>query len=308
MIGVLKHSDDYDITSAIELILVNLPNDISIMESIRLIYVRLGRLFSYDYNVASDINIALRKVDFENVSNYQTCTQISEILKACLSYINKNVKCEVINRNVNVRGVRGDSHRALAVSFEEDGYQYNLLLDLTLDLFRIQSGMQTKQFAYTTDAAGKYDIIPLRECELMDRKLGLTLGYLDEEINIVKDILDSSKASLEDKITYIVARFSKRFMGAHEALMYYKELFLSLIDVPFKEFNLTKEEGENVDMISLFKFDLEDRELYFLLDKNNGLELTNPLRIRRLLSCGYTIKSVTLMAVFDDDAGRKVLS
>ena len=88
MIGVLKHSDDYDITSAIELILVNLPNDISIMESIRLIYVRLGRLFSYDYNVASDINIALRKVDFENVSNYQTCTQISEILKACLSYIN----------------------------------------------------------------------------------------------------------------------------------------------------------------------------------------------------------------------------
>ena len=46
----------------------------------------------------------------------------------------------------------------------------------------------------------------------------------------------------------------------------------------------------------------------FLLDKNNGLELTNPLRIRRLLSCGYTIKSVTLMAVFDDDAGRKVLS
>ena len=97
-------------------------------------------------------------------------------------------------------------------------------------------------------------------------------------------------------------------MGAHEALMYYKELFLSLIDVPFKEFNLTKEEGENVDMISLFKFDLEDREIYFLLDKNNGLELTNPLRIRRLLSCGYTIKSVTLMAVFDDDAGRKVLS
>ena len=122
MIGVLKHSDDYDITSAIELILVNLPNDISIMESIRLIYVRLGRLFSYDYNVASDINIALRKVDFENVSNYQTCTQISEILKACLSYINKDVKCEVIDRNVNVRGVRGDSHRALAVSFEEDGY------------------------------------------------------------------------------------------------------------------------------------------------------------------------------------------
>ena len=61
MIGVLKHSDDYDITSAIELILVNLPNDISIMESIRLIYVRLGRIFSYDYNVASDINIALRK-------------------------------------------------------------------------------------------------------------------------------------------------------------------------------------------------------------------------------------------------------
>ena len=134
------------------------------------------------------------------------------------------------------------------------------------------------------------------------------LDYLDEEIKIVKDILDSSKASLEDKITYIVARFSKRFMGAHEALMYYKELFLSLIDVPFKEFNLTKEEGENVDMISLFKFDLEDRELYFLLDKNNGLELTNPLRIRRLLSCGYTTKSVTLMAAFDDDAGRKVLS
>jgi len=308
VIGVLKHSDDYDITSAIELILVNLPNDISIMESIRLIYVKLGRLFSYDYNVASDINIALRKVDFEHVSNYQTCTQISEILKACLSYINKNVKCEIINRSVNVRGVRGDSHRALAVNFEEDGYQYNLLLDLTLDLFRIQCGMQTKQFAYTTDAKGKYDIIPLRECELMDCKLGLTLGYLDEEIKAVKDILDSSKSSLEDKITYIGVRFSKRFMGAHEALMYYKELFLSLIDVPFKEFNLTKEEGENVDMISLFKFNLEDRELYFLLDKNNGLELTNPLRIRRLLSCGYTTKSVTLMAAFDDDAGRKVLS
>lgn len=307
MIDVLKHSDNYDITSAIELILVNLPSDITILESIRLVYIKLGRLFSYDYNIASEPSIAKKEIDYSNIGNYQTCRQISEILANCLNKLNSNIKCQIIDRNANVRGVRDEAHKALAVNFVEDEYEYNLLLDLTLDLFRIQSGMQTKQFAYTTDEKSKYDIIPLSQCELIDKKLGLTLGYLDDEIKTVKNILDNSNASLEDKISYISTRFSKRFMGAHEALMYYKELFLELINVPFKEFNLIKEVDGNVDMISLFRFDLgNNRELYFLLDKNNGLELTNPLRIRRLLSCGYTTKSITLMASFNNNS-KKVM-
>ena len=302
---MLKHSDDCDITSAIELILVNLPSDISILESIRMIYIKLGRLFSYDYNIANDLSLARREVNYEKIDNYQTCKQISDILATCIRYISSDVKCNIIERKANIRGVNGESHKALGVSFKEDGYDYNLLLDLTLDLFRIQGGMQTKQFAYTTDASSKYDIISLNECEFMDKKLGLSLSYTDEDMKIVKDILDKSSALLEDKISYIGTRFNRRFMGAHEALLYYKELFITLLDVPFKEFSLTKDNNGSIDMISLFRFEVDGKEIYYLLDKNSGLELTSPSRIRKLLSCGYNSKSMTLMTALGDS--KKVI-
>ena len=56
---------------------------------------------------------------------------------------------------------------------ERDIDDLKYILDLTLDLYLIQSGCQTKSFAYETDSLNTYEIIPSTDIVNIDEKLGL---------------------------------------------------------------------------------------------------------------------------------------
>ena len=157
-----------NIVGELNLLLLNIPNNLSLIEKIRWLYIKVGKLFSYDYRIANDSNVAFKEIDFYNnyVSNYQTCLQISYLFNMMLNYIDPGIKANVIERKMDIRGRYEVEHQANEVILPS-GEKY--ILDLTLDLYLIQSGCQTKHFDYETDASGEYDIIPLCDIKDMDK-------------------------------------------------------------------------------------------------------------------------------------------
>ena len=144
-----------NIMKDLNLIMLNIPNNLSSLEKVRWVYKKAGELFSYDYNYINDEESqVIYEKDF--IGNYQTCIEISSILNLMLNNIDSNVKSEIVERNVDSRG-RVDGHKCNVVSIGNEKY----VLDLTLDLYLIQAGFQTKNFGYYTTVYGDEDIIPL---------------------------------------------------------------------------------------------------------------------------------------------------
>lgn len=164
-----KDINDNNIIADINLILFNMPKNASYIEQIRWVYIKLGDLFSYDYRVANHPDIVTKQLNFEEdyIGGFQTCIQIAEIMNIVINSLGPECKGKIVETSDNVRGIVGPKHRANAVEFS-NGEKY--LLDLTLDLYLIQSGCQTKHFGYTCPN-GEYDIMPLVECESIDKKI-----------------------------------------------------------------------------------------------------------------------------------------
>jgi hypothetical protein len=288
-----------NIVSDIDLILNNIPTNITDLEKVRWLYIKLGLLFSYDYRIMENIKYAYREVDFNNIGRYETCIQISQILDVVLRIVNGNIKTSVVNRVINTRGYQANNHVANAISFTDEvtGIHYDLLLDLTLDLFRIQSDLQTKQFAFTTDDHSNYDIISLNECEEMDTHLKLMSkdSYNDQKILEIKSKLDAMDISLEDKIFYMWLLLGKKFNGSHEAKLYLTELFnLVFPMVNFKEYNLSYKNIHNLELNTLFIIETGSEPLYILLDNHMGLIKSNPQNIKMMLDSGWKTNSKSL--------------
>ena len=151
-----------DVLSDISLLVNNIPEDLTPLQKVRWIYVHLGKLFSYDYRAANDINYGIKKDinPSKFIGRYQTCIQISEILSLILNDID-GVECRVVQRKLpNVRFEFRKHHVGDEVILEDNGHRLKLMLDLTLDLYLTQSGCRTMHFGYEDDDTGTYDIIP----------------------------------------------------------------------------------------------------------------------------------------------------
>lgn len=276
-----------------------MPDNVSDLAKIRYFYMKLGNLFCYDFKIIIDEDLALISVNYDEIGKYQTFTQIAEILNVILNNINKNSKGKIITRNNN--GKHRYSHVANEVMFRDEvtGEEYKLLLDLTLDLFRIQAGMETKQFAYTTDMMGSYDIISSRECEKMDRELGLIddFGYRDKKIKTIKEEIDKKNFSLIEKINYMWKELSLSFIGPHEIRQY----FISLISVIFPYlsydvYNLYYGDVTKSQFASLFILHGED-DIYLLLDNSLGMIVSDKENIKSMFNFGWKTSSKSLLDV-----------
>lgn len=295
------HNDNNNIVQDIELIKLTVPKGLSDLEKIRFIYIKLGQLFSYDYYVTEEDAPLFRKVDYSNIGRYQTCYQISEILGYLIKEIIPTSEVEVIKRDSNLRGNSYADHVATSVHFldSKTEIEYNLILDLTLDLYRIQSDMKTKQFGYTTDRYSTYDIISDRECEKMDKKLGFVgiSSYYDDVINSVKEYLECMDMTLNEKIKFIKENLNRKFNGIHEAKMFLNDIFRTVLpDADFKEYNLVPPIIDNsFDLITLFVFnDHNNINYYYILSDKMGLFITDYEVINRMLNRGYKTKSLSL--------------
>lgn len=297
-----------NIVSDINLILFNIPENVSTLEKVRWIYIKLGELFSYDYTVVSRPKEALKELTFEDnyISPYQTCIQISQIMNIILNSLGPECKSKIVDTQDSVRGINNSTHKANSVEFS-NGEKY--LLDLTLDLYLIQSGCQTKHFGFTTPN-GEYDILPLLECERIDKSFGIIKygEYTDKKINDMKSRLNSidySSMTEDEILNYKLSMLNTlvpKFRGSHEGKMYLNKLFIEVLKTRFKEYHLTLQRESIDELATIYKF--IDTDSWYLYTPNLGLFRTSKENIKSMLNSGWISKSNSL---FDDLENKKTL-
>ena len=309
----MKPELESSIIPYINYIMSTIPNNLTPLEKVRYIYIELGKIFSYNYRIMVDESIAEERINYEapEISRYQTCYQISEILTMLINGADCKCKANVVQRTLENRRYANE-HVATEVQFD-DGMK--IMLDLTLDLPNIQSGMRTKEFGYTSDALGTYDIISQRECEKMDKKLEfINDKYTDDQIMEFKEQLANvnyngmSKAKIIDyKIIKAKEQFSKNFKGNHEAVRYMYTLLSSILSederADFKQYNLSYGNPNDLNLISIYSF--KDQDLYYSYSNEIGLNKITIQNIRNLLNNGWMTNSKSLYDVIGKEPEGK---
>ncbi len=299
---------DENIVGDLNLLLYNIPQGIPTIEKVRWLYMKTGQLFSYDYRVAENVEITKQTPDFKNnfINRYQTCVQISYIFNIMLNFI-PGVEAKVIKRRLDFRGHNNLGLNHMANEIIIDGKKY--LLDLTLDLYLIQSGFQTQHFGYETNANNDYEIIPLPDCKKMDEKLGILNpnGYKDEKEEEIIQILlrkDYSGMSGKEIIDYKLQYFSEllpQFRGHHEGKQLINKLIREIINTRYKEFNMTYENGNNDQIITCFVIANQGEETWIIYSNTSGILQTSRETIDRMLANGWKTKSNTLNTLFEEE-------
>ena len=294
---------DENVLGDIELILKNIPN-VSPIEKVRWLYIKLGHLFSYDYRVVNNPEYGRDKiVDFNTyVGRYETCVQVSSILNEILNSI-EGVESKIIERQLgNVRGAYGENHVANEVKIKRDDIYETYLLDLTLDLYLIQAGCKTNHFGFESGPMGQYDIIPQIDNYEMDTNLNLLKNgdYTNSKINEIKVLLKEleqnnlSPKELVDKKILMINYLAKTFPGYHEGKQYVNLLFKELLNMSYKEFNMHSKRDSNVNLKTCYLIEYEDYQKWLIYSNRLGFMSTDSIGLRDMLDDGWITKSETL--------------
>lgn len=168
-----------------------IPEGLNDLEKARWVYIKLGKTITYDMNVfylRDEIlgDVYNQKVDINSYeSTHLICKSISEI------YIDLLKKLGIESELVEVSKDYKFNHVGTKIKFNDGLIVFT---DLTLDLYRIQTGMRTLNFAYTSPG-DDYDILSRRELREIDNKLGYTFRgvYLDDFIDFVSEELKNEE-------------------------------------------------------------------------------------------------------------------
>lgn len=303
-----------NIIPSLNFIMSSIPDNLTDLEKVRYIYINLGKIFCYDYRIILDESVVNEKVDYENneIGRYKTCYQISEILSVFINGLIPTCKAKVIERTIPGRRFNNE-HVATEVEFD-DGLK--IILDLTLDLANIQSGMKTTEFGYSSNSENEYDIISLRECTQMDKKLGfITEKYTDDYIDEFVDSLDTidfknktPKEKIDYKILKIKELFAKDFKGAHEATRYIYILLNKVLSPKefscLKQYNLSYRNSNEFNLMAIYAFD--DYGLYYSFSNELGFTKVSPAIISNLLKNGWKTNSKSIQEIFDKPEQDKI--
>ena len=308
-----------DILSDIKLVEENTPEGLTPLETVRWLYINLGKLFSYDYRVANDPKYGYGKLvdTSEFVGRYQTCVQISQVMEEELNKI-PGVQCRIISRKLNnARGQYGEDHVANEVIINDNDYELKLLLDLTLDLYLIQSDCYTLHFGYEDDGTGTYDIISQNENKQMDIKLGFSIDeedYTNDRIEKVKRLLaqtDFTGKSPKDVIDYrvtLINRLKKRFPGYHEGKQYVNMLFSEFIVGSYREFNLFYHDDGLVNLKTIYRLEYDGYEKWIIYSNRSGFISTDRKQLKEMLNSGWKTNSNSLIdIIYGPDENKKSL-
>ena len=172
-------------------LLKEIPEGLSELEKARWLYLKLGKTMTYDMNVfylrdellGKKYNQKVNIRDYE--SSHLVCKSISEI------YIDLLKELGIESELVEVSKDYKFNHVGTKIKFNDGLIVFT---DLTLDLYRIQTGMRTLNFAYTSPG-DDYDILSRRELREIDNKLGYTFRgvYLDDFIDFVSEELKNEE-------------------------------------------------------------------------------------------------------------------
>ena len=302
----------------LNLILLNIPDNLSSLEKAYWIYNKAGHIFSYDYRVANDIKIADKEIDFENNSSdyYQTCIQMSKLLSLMFNNI-EGLSAKVIPRFLPTRGMHVATRDHVAVELCDKKSNKKYIVDLALDLFQIQSGMLTEHFcrdeyAHSKDIENnpKYSTLSKSDCIRLDKVTGInTTGkYMNDVIDAAKkELLEIYKNDFDvdivkigfEKVSDIM--LGKSFKGHLEGKQFVGRIlssFFSDIGIDIREFNLYYKDSERI--VTLFYIRQASGEVFTLYSNDNGLIITSRDNIARMLRMGWTTRSDSLASLLKE--------
>ena len=301
-----------NLVGELNLILLNIPENLSPLEKAWLIYNKAGHVFRYDYRIASNIELAKKEIDFltNNIDYFQTCTQISYLLNLMLNNI-EGLESRMIKRNIQLRGnfCNKVDHVAIELKDKTSGKEY--ILDLTLDLYEIQSGMICEHFACSeyaniihTNTDKKYDLLSLQERKRLDKKTKINLSgiYTNNQIDeCKKKVIEKYTTDFDTDIFEYGIEQIKQIISAHnfkghqEGSLFIKRLFheiLSRVGINYKEFNLIYLNNDQI--VTLFYFDNSSDGTFLLYSTDNGIIETNKENIKNMLSYGWSTRGNSL--------------
>jgi len=288
-----------NVLNELNIIINSVPSDLNDLEKVRFIYKKLGYLFSFDYRKAlKEYQNIENNIDFNKyVGRYQTCIELSKILNYVFSKI--GIKSKTIARkNPNIRESFQEDHVANEVLVDNSGYQMKLLLDLSLDLYNIQSGLETMHFGYEDDGTGTYDIISQSESRELDQKLGFKTQYTSEIVKRFEEIkLNKANLPIEQALNEaleIIKTMYHKFNGYQEARQYMNMLFSKILPVNYKDFNLFYLENGKINFKTVYKLEHDSFERWFIYSNEYGLIETNLENIKEMLNSGWITNSKTL--------------
>ena len=199
-----------NIADKVRLIINSIPEETTLLEKVRWVYVNLGKIISYDY----------KKMDFKNkvsindtyISKYQTCIQVSDLLNEIFNSI-PGIKSISVERQMD-KQYFDEAHRSNIVTLSSGE---RIVLDLIFDLPYLQNNFQTKNFGYFDDGDIDTIIISTYEDKIMDSKMGLDTNYNDDKLKTLKYELratDLSNFSYEEKTDFIIGKI-KPFLNTN---------------------------------------------------------------------------------------------
>ena len=313
-VTIMNKKISNNIIPSINFIMSSIPEDTTELEKIRYIYINLGKLFSYDYRIINDESVVEEPIDYLNneLDRYKTCYQITEILVILINGLLPSVKAKIVKRTIPGRKFKFE-HVACEVLLS-DGTK--LLLDLTLDLANIQAGLKTKEFGFSDNIEGDYDIISLLECKKMDKKLGFivdkyTDDYIEEFNNEIRKE-DHSNKTMSEFVNYKINKAKevlfKDFKGTHEAVRYIYNLLYKIL-LPeelrsLKQYNLTYSNSNDVNLMAIYSFD--ELGLYYSYSSELGFNRISNKAIKNLLKNGWKTNSQSIYNIFgNNERNRK---
>ena len=294
-----------NVMGEINLLMLNVPKNATPIEKVRWVYIKLGEVFSYDYDYL-DRPEGYVGIDYERdyVSRYSSCIEISEIFNLIVNNIDPNIKSEIVARkNSMIRGIGEKDHVCNIVSLST-GEKY--VMDLTLDLYLIQSNCKTREFGFTT-LNGDEDIISLYECKEMDENLGLIKNgyYRDDAIDEISyEVMNKNYNSFDEMIEEqigLINQLMVPFRGYQEGKNYLNKLFSKILKCNRKEFNLKYNDGR---MITCFLLTDGDNEKWYLYDPTLKLIETNKETIDKMMKSGWNTKSHSLETILESERKR----
>ena len=275
---------DNNIKYEILKIVNNIPN-VSPIEKVRWVYIKLGKLFSFDPKIdtSKEANLSMDYID-----KYETCVQISVILDEILNSIDPNIRSVIIERTINDK--KYDQEHLCNIITINDNEKY--LLDLSLDLFRIHFNLRTKEFGYSGFMNYDLDIIPQSDTDEMDKKLGLYEdGYIDESIKRTKEelsFMDFTNMTLEEEIDYRMTKVNE-YLSMNDTYSESNQfLYIIALDNIIECQTIRTIIKNNDVQRYVYIFKRNGETVIYIFDEHNRFYKTTKKDIEELLDNGWT--------------------
>ena len=293
-------------------LLKDIPEGLTDLEKARWLYLKLGKTITYDMNVFYLRDEVLGDVYNQkvNINSYESthliCKSISEI------YIDLLKELSIKSKLVEVSHEYQFNHVGTRIELEND---LIIFTDLTLDLYRIQTGMRTLNFAYTSPG-DDYDILSRRELREIDNKLGYTFRgvYLDDFIDFVSGeltnkekvqryLLDGKDISEFDTSEIVSRKINFLLKHVLPSNLGYVESRNLLLDVLgrcltneekniVKQYDLLKDkkDGTTVDFANCIKIDDGKNNIFYLKLPDEVMKKTEEKEVEALFNNGWKNK------------------